>query len=370
MKLRIILSSVLAFLFFTHCGDGNENATKCSDVTCGTNATCNIGTGECECDNGYNGDPYTNCTESGLCNDVICGANATCNTDTGICECDANYIGDPDTGCTFNDTCEADTCNGHGTCDDAGGVVTCDCDTGYNGDFCNECDHAAGYAPDPQNPGACIQDTCVPDPSSIVCEDKMCGQLPDGCGGTLNCGSCGIVGTCNTAGTSCSCPSDTNEPNNNFSSATDLGSFTDDPDSSWFENFSIHTDSDEDWFIFNVQDTGFSGNPHISVWLNPMDPEDPSQWNEGSDESDYELIVWYSCNNGGNEHSCEDGFVSTDLSHGFSCWDPGNYQYYPGVRLGTECSGTTDESGTAVVMVRKQYRHGYCDSYDLSISVF
>lgn len=203
MRLHHLLTLVLTLALFTHCDDGGKKTTdKCKDVTCGANATCNAGTGECECNTGYTGDPLTGCTladpcanvtcganatcdagtgececdfgyigdpETGctlsqLCDEVTCGANATCNPSNGECECDEGYIGDPDVGCTLQGTCQANTCNGHGTCDDTGGVVTCDCDTGYTGDFCNACDTANGYAPDPENPGTCIQNPCLPDP--------------------------------------------------------------------------------------------------------------------------------------------------------------------------------------------------------------
>ncbi|MBU1070556.1 lamin tail domain-containing protein [Myxococcota bacterium] len=202
MKIRILLSSVLALLLFTHCDDGGKKTDKCADVTCGDNATCNTGSGACECntgftgdpvagctavslcenvtcgdnatcdpnngecacDDGYVGDPDTGCTLSALCDEVTCGANATCNPNNGECACDDGYIGDPDTGCTLAGTCEANTCTGHGTCDDAGGVVTCDCNTGYTGEFCGTCDTANGYVTDPENPGDCIQNPCTPDP--------------------------------------------------------------------------------------------------------------------------------------------------------------------------------------------------------------
>ncbi len=203
MKIKFWLSLVLTLALFTNCDDGDKKTTdKCKDVTCGANATCDTGTGECECNTGYTGDPLTGCTLadpcdgvtcgdhatcdtgtgececdfgyvgdpltgctlSELCDDVTCGANATCNPGTGECECDDGYIGDPDVGCSLEGTCEANTCNGHGTCDDTGGVVTCDCEAGYIGDFCDACDAANGYGEDPENPGDCIQNPCIPDP--------------------------------------------------------------------------------------------------------------------------------------------------------------------------------------------------------------
>ncbi|PKN47327.1 MAG: hypothetical protein CVU59_03220 [Deltaproteobacteria bacterium HGW-Deltaproteobacteria-17] len=230
MKIRILLSSVLALLLFTHCDDGGKKTDKCAnvtcganascnpgngecacddgftgdpiagctavslceDVTCGANATCNPGNGECACDDGYIGDPNTGCTLSTLCDEVTCGANATCNPNNGECACDDGYIGDPNTGCTLAGTCEANTCNGHGTCDDTGGAVTCACETGYTGEFCNTCDAANGYEADPENPGDCIQNPCVPDPCygngtcSVVDSLPVCDCNPGYAGGNCN----------------------------------------------------------------------------------------------------------------------------------------------------------------------------------------
>ncbi len=203
MKARILLSSLLALALFSHCDDGGKKKTdKCKDVTCGTNAHCNADTGACVCDDGYTGDPdtgctagnlcdnvtcgtnahcnpntgacvcddgyvgdpATECTASTLCENVTCGANATCNPNTGACECNDGYIGNPNTGCTPEGHCEANTCSGHGTCDDTSGTVVCTCDTGYAGTYCDTCDTVNGYSPDPQNPGTCVFNPCVPDP--------------------------------------------------------------------------------------------------------------------------------------------------------------------------------------------------------------
>lgn len=65
MRLHHLLSLVLTLAMFTHCDDGGKKTTdKCKDVTCGANATCNAGIGECECDFDYVGDPDAGCTPS------------------------------------------------------------------------------------------------------------------------------------------------------------------------------------------------------------------------------------------------------------------------------------------------------------------
>lgn len=203
MKIQVLLSSILLFALLSSCDDGEKKKTdKCQDVICGDNAHCNTDTGACICNDGFTGDPITGCTASTLCENVTCGDNAHCNPNTGTCICDDGFVGDPITGCTASTLCEnvtcgenahcdlntgncvcdagyignpnlsctpeghceANSCSGHGTCDDSSGTVVCTCDTGYTGTYCNTCDTANGYSPDPQNPNTCIVNPCVPDP--------------------------------------------------------------------------------------------------------------------------------------------------------------------------------------------------------------
>src|SRR5262249_60553824 len=52
---------------------------------------------------------------------------------------------------------------------------------------------AKGGAPPPPPPSACIPTTCA-------AQVKTCGTIPNGCGGTLTCGSCTAPQTCGGSG--------------------------------------------------------------------------------------------------------------------------------------------------------------------------
>jgi hypothetical protein len=101
---------------------------------------------------------------------------------------------DDGTGCTLTDTCVAGTCTGSGnpcqnggTCDSAE-PYTCTCSPDFTGPNC-------------ETP-ACV-------PTNCAAQGATCGAIPDGCGETLDCGSCASgsaceEGTC-VAATACPC---------------------------------------------------------------------------------------------------------------------------------------------------------------------
>ncbi len=198
MKLPMLLPLALTLTLFSNCDDGGtKTPDKCKNVTCGANATCNAGTGECECDTGYTGDPDAGCTLPEPCANVTCGDHATCDAGTGECVCDEGYTGDPDTGCTLPEPCANVTCGDHATCDPESGGCACDegytgdpdagctlpdpcanvscgdhatcdpesgecaCDEGYTGDSCDACDTTAGYVASNATPGDCLPDPCA-----------------------------------------------------------------------------------------------------------------------------------------------------------------------------------------------------------------
>lgn len=43
--------------------------------------------------------------------------------------------------------------------------------------------------------------TCVPKAPVLACGERICGPVADGCGGTIDCGTCGVGLTCNAEGT-------------------------------------------------------------------------------------------------------------------------------------------------------------------------
>jgi hypothetical protein len=103
-------------------------------------------------------------------------------------------------------------CDFHGTCDicDTPGGCNCPgldpctgaCGDAYNNNLsCN--DHWLCYGSCPtgqkcETVGSC----CTPMTRQQACGTNACGTLPDGCGGTVNCGGC-LVGVCRTDGTCC-----------------------------------------------------------------------------------------------------------------------------------------------------------------------
>ena len=52
----------------------------------------------CTCNEGFNGDDLT-CAPVDPCTDVVCGTNATCDSTDGQCKCDEGYAGDPSVSC-------------------------------------------------------------------------------------------------------------------------------------------------------------------------------------------------------------------------------------------------------------------------------
>lgn len=129
-----------------------------SDTHCPPNAICQfsptdpLGSGHCECPEGYDGDAYECIERTGpTCN---CGPNAHClETVTGeLCVCNRGYHGDgytcqPSSGCTSNSDCES-----HAECrEDASRDYVCQCIEGYIKDF---------------------NDACIPD--AQLCNERIC----------------------------------------------------------------------------------------------------------------------------------------------------------------------------------------------------
>jgi hypothetical protein len=284
------------------------------------------------------------CLEPADCADSVRGD--ICDTERGLCVACVES-----TDCA--DSTETPLCD-----TTLGRCVECrssdDCVLDPDGQYCDE---AAGLCVD-----------CVP----LTCEgqEKICGVFADGCSGEIACGTCGAVGDCIDEGMDCDCPPDTIEPNDSYVDASHLGLFTDEPATAvTLAGLSIDSDDDEDWFVFDVSDDGWLGNPRIVVHAYLKSIDDPAAWNLGSDISDYELTVWYACDSGGDNRNCGgNGEAGTDVTHGLSCVHVGSFVQNPWVEVATKCAGI-DESGVAVIRVRKTTRYGRCDSYDLDIDV-
>lgn len=167
---------------------------------------------------------------------------------------------------------------------------------------------------------------------------KTCGTHADGCGGTVNCGLCPSTG----------CAADAREPNDTKTSAIDLGSATDAPNTTKTVTALTASDGDEDWFKLRVTDSGFGGNPRIDANTN----------NTG-----LEVTVFHVCDSLPNYSSCTDKGTQ-DNSVGFGCRGTGGKS-----SLSTDCKGI-NETGSTFVRVRKLASDGKCSSYDLTIDVY
>ncbi|HEX8794346.1 MAG TPA: hypothetical protein VF765_25555 [Polyangiaceae bacterium] len=153
------------------------------DTICATciayGAQCDCSVPTPYCGDGFCQTPYENC---GNCApDCGCSGNQTCNGSY----CVAN--------CTINTTCGYDSCgNYHG------------CPSGYSCDSYGSCEQVCSLF------GACGTDSCgiyhgCPGGQTCFnlnccspqsCQPGQCGDVDDGCGGTINCGPCNSCGSC------------------------------------------------------------------------------------------------------------------------------------------------------------------------------
>jgi hypothetical protein len=191
-----------------HCSGGSCVAS--STVTCTASdqchdvGTCNPSTGGCSNPNKPNNtacDDHTACTQGESCQYGVCGSptftvscnspsqcqtgTGACNATTGNCSyankvngssCDDGLI------CTSGETCQSGVC-GSPTANSCGlpAVV-------YSYDQIGNLTS--------QVPAACQATTCA-------AQGKTCDTMSDGCGATLNCGSCVVGQVCLSSGVCC-----------------------------------------------------------------------------------------------------------------------------------------------------------------------
>jgi hypothetical protein len=133
-----------------------------------------------------------------------CGGTVSCGTCPGNTPCEldssgtAGYCSLVCTPFTFAQICGGPNACGIGP-DGCGGTVTCG--TCAVGTRC--------VIPDGGTSGTCEPSGCVPYTAIAACGNNVCGSVPDGCGGTVSCGTC-PSGTCvipdgGTAGTCANC---------------------------------------------------------------------------------------------------------------------------------------------------------------------
>lgn len=266
---------------------------------------------------------------------VACGS--------GLHECDgmcvADQVNDPDQGCSqgCGDPCRAPSptesgmaiCTSSGVCD-----VQCVAPFRKVGDRCE-----------------CVPQTCTQ-------AGAQCGNpVDDGCGGRLDCGTCGDGRMC-TDMNQCACTVDAAEPNDMELEAFMLGDFPDSPDTEMtFSVYSLDSDTDVDLYRVRVRDTA-TASPTVRVELSNIAPG-----------SNFELGAWYRCDSGGDTTRCDAGTPATDTTLGpVGCLSEEADTTPERVQLQTFCDGD-DESGNLIIEVRSTTWLNACMPYELLVSV-
>ncbi len=197
-------------------------------------------------------------------------------------------------------------------------------------------------------------ETCAPK----TCADlgAVCGAASDGCGGELECGACGDpAGERCSAGKCVPCD-DAYEPNDAPEAPTDLGSLTDDPDSSkGFADGSLHDEADVDFFVFKVRDTGFGGNPKVTITATPQ-----------IFGQEIEVAMWPRCDSVSPGHTVAVG--EADATYGKGCVSTGAAST-TSCAMTMECSGTDNDHTTVLARVRPKKLSPVCAGYSLQIRV-
>lgn len=199
--------------------------------------------------------------------------------------------------------------------------------------------------------GACA---CVPQ----TCEDLgyACGAPDDGCGTPLDCGTCDGDAACMEG--VCACAEDAQEPNDSRLEIT--GRLYDIPNQNWsaeYSEFSIHDETDTDWFSWHVSDSG-RNNPRIRIYLQDI-PEG----------SNYDLSAYYVCTEGSEQSSCDDGEVDNMVGHGCASSNAGNDDET--IQIHADCGRglNSDDSGMLYVRVIAREWGGSCAPYTLVLDV-
>lgn len=197
---------------------------------------------------------------------------------------------------------------------------------------------------------------CVP----LACGDAgaQCGEVSDGCGGTLSCDGCAEGLECVDG--NCGCPADAAEPNEERSVAHNFDkNGVDDNVGAFFseEGFSLSSEVDQDWFTVRITD-GDTANPIVQVTLDAL-----------SAGSDYGLAAYFDCDEGGELTTCLDGDVDNTVGRG--CRSDGPGQVGELVTLDTDCDRflSSNDSGTLYVRVWSNVWEDACAPYRLQVSI-
>ncbi|MBW2462431.1 MAG: putative metal-binding motif-containing protein [Deltaproteobacteria bacterium] len=197
----------------TSCSRANATAT-CSSGSCRI-SSCNSGWGNCD-GNGSNGceTRLNSLTHCGMCGSACNRANASATCSTGSCRIDScsgifrNCNGSDPDGCETpihtDSNCSAcsDNCSSPETCSGGPTANICGCtprgscsgpqDCGTQPDGCGgtvNCGSCSGL-------DVCMAGMCTCVPRTSCTGGANCGTQSDGCSGTLNCGSCSGLDQC------------------------------------------------------------------------------------------------------------------------------------------------------------------------------
>jgi hypothetical protein len=163
----------------TTCAGQCTQDNDCPDLR---NCVCNQAQGTC-CARDCAGKRCGSDGCGGACEN-LCPPNTVCNTDGAACLCTAQ---------SCPNGCCANGLGNPGTCETGNTNQAC----GRPGAACQTC----------TGQEQCQSGRCVCIPTTCAQQGRTCGTAPDGCGGTLSCGTCGdATPSCTRAGVCASCP--------------------------------------------------------------------------------------------------------------------------------------------------------------------
>lgn len=196
--------------------------------------------------------------------------------------------------------------------------------------------------------------TCACAPRNCMDLRLTCGPADNGCGTTLDCGSCTDGAMC-MAGT-CGCPPDSAEPDESAVTPHLVGMLTDAPDSSLtVDTYTLHSMTDVDWLAIHVADNCCDANPIARVTLDriPMG-------------ANYDLAAFYVCDSGGDASTCNAG--TPDSTVGVGCSSASSGATIETVEVSSECAGI-DEAGTLLIRVTAATWVRMCIAYRVQVDV-
>lgn len=259
------------------------------------------------------------------------GADDGCFPGEHLCDgtCVPDQVNDPELGCEL----------GCGTPCEAPDGATASC--GLDGRCSFECDAPFERA----------GDSCECAPLSCGDPGAECGEVDDGCGGTLDCGAC--EGGTGSGGTG-ACAPDEAEDNEVQAHAHELGDLTDRPRTDMVvDTFALHSQTDVDWYRATIVDAFGDGNPTMEITLADAAPG-------------YVVGAWFVCDSGGDDTSCEVG--TSDNRAGRGCVATTGGTGATTLKLQSSCSGW-DESGVLVIRIMAETDIEACIPYTLGLSV-